>query len=66
MTYKFAYQVTKQHPYATDGDPEEQGFMALVREMASNPTKMYNLKDDECVYHTCPKTGNQFKITLQE
>lgn len=64
MALKIGFQITKVHPYKSDGDTNSQCFMALVREAASNPSKIYNLADDGCLYHKCPKTGDIYKIEL--
>ena len=62
MALKVAFQVTKQHPYKCDGDVDLQCFMALVREMAAKPAELYRLSEDKCHHHTCPRTGQTFKI----
>lgn len=46
--FNFAFSVKKDwdNPTVTT---DHEAFMALVRCIASQPTKVFNLKDDECV-----------------
>lgn len=61
---KIAYQITKCPPFKSDGDFTSQCYMALVRELATNPKKMWELGDKGVIYHTCPKSGDTYRIEL--
>ena len=66
-TYKFAYNVTKEHPYVIDGDKVDEAFNALRYALACHGQRIFDLTSDDGFLFNDPKQqGQQFLITLQD
>jgi hypothetical protein len=67
-TYNFAYSITKNHPYATEGFSPEEAFEALRRAGATMPVAMFNMGESGIVYKESAGKygGNSYWINLQE
>jgi hypothetical protein len=63
---KFAFSVERCHPWISQTPLEEDCFIALQQVIAKQPSRLFNLKDDDCIRFIDPKNGQIFIITLQE
>jgi hypothetical protein len=65
LHFNFAYSVSKEHPYVTEGFSQAEAFDALRKAGATEPIKMFNMGDEGMLYRD-KETGNTYWITLQE
>lgn len=65
LQFNFAYSVSKEHPYVTEGFTAEEAFNILRRTAAADPERIFHIKEEGAIVR-CPKTGNTYWIKLQE
>lgn len=68
LQFKFAYTITKERTSPTGGFCAEEAFEILVRAMASNMPRVFNLTEDGYLFTPLEgkHKGNTYYITLQD
>lgn len=64
-SYKFAFEINKEHPYNTEGFTHDEAAMALIRAQASDPRGVYSMGDSG-YYFKDSVSGNTYMIRWQE
>jgi hypothetical protein len=64
-TYNFAYTVSKEHPYITDGFSAAEAFEALRRAAAEKPLEVFNMAESGMLYKD-QTSKNSYWIRMQE